>query len=104
MIQMILWTKVEFGAWQVTSLLFGALGCPDLGATHWVQVCANSVPTRGSSQVSKVALAADDSGATDASPAKALGPGTLAQRSAGPELPATRPPVPFLRHPRPAFS
>lgn len=40
----------------------------------------------------------------DATPGEPLGSATVAQRSAGPDVPAARPPVPFLRQPRPASS
>lgn len=62
--------------WMIT-----ALGFPDQDASGQFQAAAVAVPP----------------GATDVPLARVLGSDTLAQRNAGPEAPAARPPVPFLR-------
>lgn len=85
--------------WTIT-----ALGCLDLHATRWLQAPADSALPRGFSQVWKFAPTGQGRGATDVSPARVLVSETMAQRSAGPDMPAVRPPVPFLRQPRPASS
>lgn len=84
--------------WMIT-----VLGCADPDAPGQFQASAVPVPPQGSSPV-LVALAAENPSATDVPPATVSGSDTLAQRSAGPEVPAARPPVPFLRQPRPASS
>lgn len=85
--------------WMITGL-----GCPDLDVPSQLRASAVPVSTQGSSPVWKVALAAENPGARDVSLARELGSDALAQRSAGPDVPAARPPVPFLRQPRPASS
>lgn len=85
--------------WMLT-----ALGSPS-AASHRLPEPADLVLHDGYSQLWKVALAAEEPGATDVSPAGSPGTERLAQQGAGPE-PAVvaRPPVPFLRQSRPTSS
>jgi hypothetical protein len=65
--------------------MIAGLGIPGADAIHWHQARAESA-------------------LPDASREELQGSGTMAQRSAGPDMPTLRPPVPFLRQPRPASS
>lgn len=80
--------------------MIAGLGIPGVDATHWREARAHSALPGVFSQAGELALTGQDWGAKDASHHGVLGSEAIAQRSASPDMPVARPPVPFLRGPR----
>lgn len=80
--------------------MIAALGMPSVDEVPWRQARAHLGLPGGLSQTGEFALAAKDMDARNVSREGVLSSETVAQ-GAAPDMPAARPPVPFLRQPRP---
>jgi hypothetical protein len=84
--------------------MIAALGIPGPEATPSILATADAPPPRALSKGQECAPTRDEATSTAASPAGPSASATVAQRAAGSDVPAARPPVPFWREPRPAAS
>lgn len=83
--------------------MIAALATPCADEISWRQARGHPGPSGGFSQTGEFALAAKDIEARDVSREGGPSSETMAQ-SADPGTPVARPPVPFLRQPRSAFT
>ena len=81
-----------------------ALGIPSVEAPSIAPGRVDAAGPGAFPQLQECAPTRDDASSTDAAPVEPLGSVTFAQRTAGSDVPAARPPVPFWRQPPPAAS
>ncbi len=79
-----------------------ALGIPGPEAPPSLLARADAALPGAFPRLQECARTRDNAHSTDAAPVEPLGSATFAQRTAGSDVPAARPPVPFWRQPPPA--